>query len=408
VKADTNLPVSFGPACANSIAADQTFNVVDAGGGYVALRAVNGYFLKADAKRYGYVHTLPDTKRGDSNTTNITEDAKFVWVGLNSTNFALYSKAMGLYVRAETNCGPEYPLYAASAAVGAPETFSIPFTSSPPAFAYTNLDATMSGAWWKPATNTAPLHPDAIINFSTATNLPWTWDSSSGANATLTYGINRATTNGPGGAQIFFFGNAVFSGVATNLRLSLDVARAVPAPQVIGTMRFALRQGTNLFYTSSGVNSIPATAGPVVTYELNGLTSLTMRTNGVIAFAGMTWVSQFAGTSPVFTNGAPLEFGFRNDSALGATATSTTRGPVLDNFLVEVSGWVTPPEPPLMSVSATGVGSFQIAWSGAGFVLQRSSKVNGPWTNIVPTAVSPYVVTTGDSSEFFRLQWSNP
>ena len=51
---------------------------------------------------------------------------------LNSTNFALYSRSMGLYVRAETNCGPERPLYAASATIGPLETFSLSAGTPPP------------------------------------------------------------------------------------------------------------------------------------------------------------------------------------------------------------------------------------------------------------------------------------
>jgi hypothetical protein len=407
VKVNPDLPVSFGPACANSLVPDQSFSVVDAGGGYVALLATNGYYLKADPKRYGYVYTLPDTKRGDANTTAITEDAKFIWVGLNATNFALYSKSMGLYVRAETNCGPEYPLYAASASVGALETFSISNSVEAPVFAYTNLDSLMLAGNWNPATNSTPPGLDAIINFGTATNLPWAWDSSSHVNATLTYGINRVSTNGPSGAQVFFFGGASFSGIATNLHLAMDVARAVPAPQVIGTMRFALRQGTNLFYTSAGVNNTPSTAGPVVTYELDGLTTLTMKTNGVVAHAGLSWTSQYAGEAPNFTNGLPIEFGFRNDSALGVTATSTTRGPVLDNFLVVVQGWVPPPAPPLLSFSA-GDGNIQLSWEASDFRLQSAGQVAGPWADVEPQPASPFSVDPTNTAGFFRLRWMGP
>jgi hypothetical protein len=45
-----------------------------------------------------------------------------------------------------------------------------------------------------------------------------------------------------------------------------------------------MRQGTNLFQTSGGLNNIPGSSGVNrLTYELTGLTSLTLRTNGVNA-----------------------------------------------------------------------------------------------------------------------------
>ncbi|MCM2678718.1 hypothetical protein [Echinimonas agarilytica] len=131
VQADDSLPASLSPLVANEGNASQTFDVVDAGGGYVALRAPNGYYIKADPKRYGYVYTEPDQVRGDTDTTAITDDAKFVWVDVDSSTFALWSKAMGLYVKAEANSGPERPLYAAAKSVGNWEKFTTGSTSDP-------------------------------------------------------------------------------------------------------------------------------------------------------------------------------------------------------------------------------------------------------------------------------------
>ncbi|WP_231953900.1 carbohydrate-binding protein [Pirellulimonas nuda] len=124
VRADASLPASFAPLVANTNSSTAQFQVIDAGGGYIALRAPNGYLVKADSQRYGYLYTEPDLARGDANTTAVTDDAKFRWVNLPGGQFALYSKAMGLYVRAEANSGPEMPLYAASATIGVAETFS--------------------------------------------------------------------------------------------------------------------------------------------------------------------------------------------------------------------------------------------------------------------------------------------
>ncbi|MEM9986040.1 MAG: T9SS type A sorting domain-containing protein, partial [Bacteroidota bacterium] len=100
------------------------FEVVDAGDGFVALRASNGYFVKADPERYGYVYTLPDRWRGDLDTKKITNDAKFVWHDLGEGRFALWSYALQRYVRRENNTGPDNPLYAASGSTEARTIFS--------------------------------------------------------------------------------------------------------------------------------------------------------------------------------------------------------------------------------------------------------------------------------------------
>ncbi|MCM2678104.1 Ig-like domain-containing protein [Echinimonas agarilytica] len=113
VQADSSLPESLSPLTANDAAGAQTFTVVDAGNGYIALNAENNFYVKADSKRYGYIHTLPDTIRGDDETQEITEEAKFIWVDNNNGSFSLYSKSMALYIRVEAGSGPEMPLYAA-------------------------------------------------------------------------------------------------------------------------------------------------------------------------------------------------------------------------------------------------------------------------------------------------------
>ncbi|MCM2678099.1 RICIN domain-containing protein [Echinimonas agarilytica] len=125
VQADESLPVSLSPLTANEAAASQGFEVVDAGNGYIALRAANGYYVKADPNRYGYVYTQPDLVRGDTDTQEITDEAKFVWVDVDASNFALWSKSMGLYVKAEAHSGPARPLYAAASRIGSWEQFSL-------------------------------------------------------------------------------------------------------------------------------------------------------------------------------------------------------------------------------------------------------------------------------------------
>lgn len=124
VQMDSSLPESQGPICANGDTDASPFTVVDAGNGYVALRASNNYYIKADPQRYGYLYTEPDLTRGDADTRAITEEARFRWVDQGGDRFALYSKVMRLYVRVESNCGPEMPLYAASDSVGLSEILS--------------------------------------------------------------------------------------------------------------------------------------------------------------------------------------------------------------------------------------------------------------------------------------------
>ncbi|PWJ37984.1 RICIN domain-containing protein [Sediminitomix flava] len=131
VRVNSGLPVSLSPLTADTNSGS-TFKVENAGNGYVALKAENGYYVKVDAGRYGYVYTEPDLLRGDSDTKTITDEAKFVWVDLANDTFALWSKATGLYVRVEKNTGPNNPLYAASKSAGNQTIFSKNGTGSSP------------------------------------------------------------------------------------------------------------------------------------------------------------------------------------------------------------------------------------------------------------------------------------
>jgi hypothetical protein len=184
----------------------------------------------------------------------------------------------------------------------------------------------------------------------------------------------------------------------------MDVAKA---SQNIGTLRFALRQGTNLFYTSSGLPGLPSSSGLIINCDLTGLTSLTVKTNGVVAQTGLTWQPRYASTALNFSNGLPLEFGFRNEGSMGSTATSTSRGPILDNYLVEVNGTITPP-PPLLSLSPAGGNGWQLSWNAPGFVLQQSTNAAGSWSTLIPPPASPYILNPTGAAAYFRLQWSAP
>ncbi|WP_158281559.1 LamG-like jellyroll fold domain-containing protein [Sediminitomix flava] len=169
IKADESLPVSLSPLCANSDDnSASSFILEKTSDGYVALKAPNGYYVKADPRRYGYVYTEPDEIREDLNTKVISEDAKFVWVDLGNNQFALYSKAMGLYVRAESNTGPNSPLYAASDKITEAETFTI--TSSVEAITSAEQELNPVSLFPNPATNILKIEgidtPRSIVLYS--------------------------------------------------------------------------------------------------------------------------------------------------------------------------------------------------------------------------------------------------
>ncbi len=68
---------------------------------------------------------------------------------------------------------------------------------------------------------------------------------------------------------------------------------------------------------------------------------------------------------------------------------------------------VVAPEPPTLRLVTTG-GQPQLEWTAPGFELFHAPYVTGPWTNVVPPASSPYLITTTNSEEYFQLRWSNP
>jgi hypothetical protein len=66
---------------------------------------------------------------------------------------------------------------------------------------------------------------------------------------------------------------------------------------------------------------------------------------------------------------------------------------------------------PVLSIVNSGGGSYTLSWSGAAatnLVLQQSSSLTGPWTNVSATPVlvgNQYQVTTTSTEDiqFFRL-----
>jgi hypothetical protein len=67
---------------------------------------------------------------------------------------------------------------------------------------------------------------------------------------------------------------------------------------------------------------------------------------------------------------------------------------------------VVPPSPRL-NYSITN-GWLGLEWTAPGFDLQHAPFVTGPWFDVVPPATSPYLVTSTNGQEYFRLEWSAP
>ena len=65
------------------------------------------------------------------------------------------------------------------------------------------------------------------------------------------------------------------------------------------------------------------------------------------------------------------------------------------------------PGSPLLSLIAT-INGPQLSWSAPGFTLQQAALCIGPWTNMVPSPSSPFVITPTNSAAYFRLRWSTP
>ncbi|HZI34051.1 MAG TPA: hypothetical protein VFF11_17060, partial [Candidatus Binatia bacterium] len=65
-----------------------------------------------------------------------------------------------------------------------------------------------------------------------------------------------------------------------------------------------------------------------------------------------------------------------------------------------LSYYSVPPGP--LAFGASG-GSLTISWPGGAGLLQRSTNVAGPYTD-VNGASSPYIISTTNAAEFFRLK----
>jgi hypothetical protein len=175
-----------------------------------------------------------------------------------------------------------------------------------------------------------------------------------------------------------------------NMELSVDIAKN--GSQNIGSVRFALRQGTNLFYASSFINGVNVTLG------LDGLEEFDQSLNGVVETIGAVWTAQYPGTAPDFNRGPPIEFGLRFDGGLGSTATTGNRGPILDDFSVQVLYTV-----PELRMWTAPVGA-SLQWVPEDWVLESSPGLAPAAWAEVPGAASPHPISLADPQEFFRIR----
>ena len=60
-------------------------------------------------------------------------------------------------------------------------------------------------------------------------------------------------------------------------------------------------------------------------------------------------------------------------------------------------------QPDYLTIGRTTASNVTIKW-GSGTVLQSANSLNGPWSDVVPAAVSPYTVPAGAGPTFYRLR----
>src|SRR5262244_1450998 len=119
VSADQNRG-AFAPLVADRTAVGgwEQFQVVDAGGGFIALRSIGtGLFVSADQNRGSYAPLVADR------TTASTWE-HFSWTDIAGGAFSLTARGTGRFVAADLNRGAYAPLVADRTAVNTWETFT--------------------------------------------------------------------------------------------------------------------------------------------------------------------------------------------------------------------------------------------------------------------------------------------
>ncbi|MBO0723753.1 MAG: glycoside hydrolase family 16 protein [Blastocatellia bacterium] len=119
VSADQNRG-SFAPLVADRAAANswEQFQVVDAGGGYIALKSVGtGLYVSADLNRGAFAPLVADRPSADT-------WEHFIWTDLTGSAFTLRGRVTGHYVSADLNRGDFAPLVSDRVAASTWETFT--------------------------------------------------------------------------------------------------------------------------------------------------------------------------------------------------------------------------------------------------------------------------------------------
>src|SRR6476646_9399521 len=119
VSADQNRG-TFAPLVADRSTVDawEQFQVVDAGGGFIAFRSIGtGLFVSADHARAAYAPLVAD--RGSIGTWE-----QFTWTDISGGAFTLKGRALNLFVSADLNRGSFAPLVCDRQAAGTWEQFT--------------------------------------------------------------------------------------------------------------------------------------------------------------------------------------------------------------------------------------------------------------------------------------------
>jgi hypothetical protein len=61
-----------------------------------------------------------------------------------------------------------------------------------------------------------------------------------------------------------------------------------------------------------------------------------------------------------------------------------------------------------LTLAPAGGGQWQLIWNATGFDLQNAPHAAGPWSDIVPPATSPYLISPTNATGFYRLEWTAP
>ncbi|MBZ4415358.1 family 16 glycosylhydrolase [Myxococcus sp. RHSTA-1-4] len=117
VSADQNLTNTALVADRATVQDWEEFQVVDAGGGLIALRAVySDRYVSADTNLGGQLV---------ANRTSIQDWEKFEWVDLGNNSIALKARSNGLFVSADLDRGASGPLYADRTSADCWESFTV-------------------------------------------------------------------------------------------------------------------------------------------------------------------------------------------------------------------------------------------------------------------------------------------